>query len=382
MTRLHDPPSSLAPTEKARIGRQEAVRSLLDRAGIDALLVSRECDIRYLTGFCGHDSYLILHGDGAACISDNRYEEQLNPLRESGVADVIMGIRHRLPAAVAELCAAQSIRRLGVQASHMTIAGRGALQDALPSTRVIDTSNLVESRRIRKDEHEVKAIEKAIGVNEAALRALLADLRLGMTEREIGARIEYEMKKRGADTIGFNPIIAVGAHGSLPHYEVGDTALGDNTSLLIDWGCGVGGYNADLTRTFGIGAVPAKIREIYQIVLDAQLAAIAAAAPGKTCASIDAVARDHITKHGYGEHFGHGLGHGLGLLVHEAPFFNSLQTDVLLEPGMVMTVEPGIYLPGVGGVRIEDDIVITERGCRVLSSFPKTLDSATLRPAG
>ncbi|MCA9784851.1 MAG: M24 family metallopeptidase, partial [Candidatus Cloacimonetes bacterium] len=150
--------------------------------------------------------------------------------------------------------------------------------------------------------------------------------------------------------------------------------------VLFDWGATVAGYNSDMTRTVGLGRLPEKIREIYAIVLDAQLAAIDAIAPGLTCASIDAVARHVITRAGYGEYFGHGLGHGLGLEVHEGPYFNNLSTDIRLEPGMVMTVEPGIYLPGDGGVRIEDDIVVTESGCRLLSDYSKRLDEAIIDP--
>ena len=153
-------------------------------------------------------------------------------------------------------------------------------------------------------------------------------------------------------------------------------------TLLIDWGAVVDGYCSDMTRTFGVGTLPEKVRELYDVVLDAQLSAIDACAPGRVCAEIDALARGIIERAGYGEHFGHGLGHGLGLDIHEDPYFNDLETEVVLEPGMVMTVEPGIYLPGVGGVRIEDDVLITDVGCRVLTDFPKDPDAAVIDAAG
>ncbi|MGI9015127.1 MAG: M24 family metallopeptidase [Phycisphaerales bacterium] len=370
--------SSSCPLTDARTLRLARLVALLPDAGVDALLVTRECDIRYFTGFCGHDSFLLITGNSATVISDNRYDEQLNPVRSSGAADVVIGMRHRLPESLPALCTTAGVRRIGVQSQAITLAMANAVRSALKNASVVETGALVESLRMCKDAVEIAAIEHAITINEAAMKATLAAFKPGMRERDLGALLEFEIKKAGGDAIGFSPIVAAGAHGSLPHYEVGDTVIAKGESLLLDWGAGAAGYNSDLTRTFGVGSMPAKIREIYQIVLDAQLAAIAAAAPGRICAEIDAVARDHITKAGYGEHFGHGLGHGMGLLVHEAPFFNTLQTDVALEPGMVMTVEPGIYLPGIGGVRIEDDIVITDDGCRVLSHYPKGLEHAIL----
>ena len=166
---------------------------------------------------------------------------------------------------------------------------------------------------------------------------------------------------------------------SVIHHQTGTVTIGQGV-LLVDWGAVADGYCSDMTRTFGLGGLPAKISEIYQIVLDAQLAAIEACRPGKACIEIDSIARDLITTAGYGERFGHGLGHGLGLNVHEAPYFSRHAADAILEPGMVMTVEPGIYLPGVGGVRIEDDVLITDAGCRVLTDYPKDLDSIMLEP--
>ena len=246
---------------------------------------------------------------------------------------------------------------------------------------MVESAGLVGRLRQRKDESEIAAIEKAIRINEEALRATLPQITVGMTERELSAVLEYEMKRRGGDGAGFTPIIAAGPHGALPHYETSDAVIENESPLLIDWGTAVGGYQSDLTRTFAINEMPDAITKIYPIVLEAQQAAIDAIRPGTSCASIDKVARDVITESGYGEYFGHGLGHGLGKEVHEGPYFNNLEEQTLLEPGHVMTVEPGIYIPGVGGVRIEDDIVVTESGCRVLSSFPKAFSDATLRLA-
>ena len=185
------------------------------------------------------------------------------------------------------------------------------------------------------------------------------------------------MKTRGAERSSFDPIVASGPSSSVIHYSTSAAPLGPGV-LLSDWGALAGGYCSDMTRTFCLGPVPAKVREIYEIVLEAHCAAIDACAPGRTCAEIDAVAREIITRAGYGEQFGHGLGHGLGMQVHETPYFNDLETETRLEPGMVMTVEPGIYVPGVGGVRIEDDVLITDTGARSLCHRAKDVDSMVI----
>jgi len=379
MTRTTLQPTALVNDwDTAYRRRQDALRRQLDPIGIDALIVTRDCDIRYFTGFCGHDSLLVIRGGGAACISDSRYDEALDSLRDSGVAEVVIGVRHRLHESLPALLQRHRLRRIGIQADHLPVARKAVFESHLRGAQLVDTEGLVGSLRMRKDALEIDAIARAISVNEAALEAALPQMFEGMTERDLGALIEYEMKKRGATAPSFLPIIATGAHGSLPHYETGDAEIENNSTLLVDWGATVNSYQSDLTRTFGIGSIPARIREVYRIVLDAQLAAIHAIRPGKVCAEIDAVAREVITRAGYGEQFQHGLGHGLGLETHEPPYFNNLQTDVVLEPGIVMTVEPGVYLPGVGGVRIEDDIVVTDKGCRVLSSFRKNIDSAVV----
>lgn len=360
--------------------RQERLRRSFSQAEIDALLVSTEKDIRYLTGFIGHDSLLLIHADGAAIISDARYDEFLNPWRDAGaeaLGKVVMGTRHRLEETVRSLCEASRLKRLGVQAEHMTLLRKTKLSAALSGASLVETTGLVATLRMKKDAMEVATIRRAIGIQQDALAAVLDELELGMSETQFCAALEFEMKSRGASGPSFDAIIGAGANSSVPHHLTGQTTIREGV-LLVDWGAAVDGYHADLTRTFGVGSMPAKIREIYAIVLEAQLAAIDAIAPGKVCAEIDAVARKIISDAGYGEQFGHGLGHGLGMDTHEPPFFNSLQTDVVLEPGMVMTVEPGIYLPGVGGVRIEDDVLVAEGGAEVLSDWPKDIERAML----
>jgi Xaa-Pro aminopeptidase len=358
--------------QDACLARLDRVRDAIVAAEIDALLVSNEIDIRYLTGFVGHDSLLVVFTDGAATISDTRYDEFLDPWRGSDLTEVFMGTRHRLPATLADLCEKAGVSRLGIQAEHVTLQQRAAFAEAVGEQAIVETSGILRLLRMRKDELEIQAIRRAVDIQQRALDAALERLEAGMTELQFCATLEYEMKMRGAFGPSFDPIIATGANSSVIHYMTGDAPIQPGV-LLIDWGAKVDGYSSDMTRTIGIGHMPEKIQDIYRIVLDAQLAAIDACAPGRFCAEIDAVARTIITDAGYGEYFSHGLGHGLGMDTHESPYFNSLQTDIVLEPGMVMTVEPGIYLPGIGGVRIEDDVLITESGSEVLGNWPKEL---------
>ncbi len=364
--------------------RVQRLQQAMAAKQVDALLISAEKDIHYLTGFVGHESLAMLtRADGGAIITDSRYDEYLQPWRDARVgglgaaAEVVIGVRHRLYDTVRELCQKGGIKHLGVQADHITVAGRAAVADKLGADRIVDTNALVALLRMRKDAVEIAAIEKAIVIAQDSIAAAFDRLEPAMTENQFSAVLEYEMKWRGASGSAFTPIIGAGRNSSIIHHTTGHTPIRGGV-LLVDWGCIIDGYNSDLTRTFGIGEMPAKLREVYRVVLDAQLAAIDAIKPGKTGSEIDAVARKVITDAGYGQYFGHGLGHGLGIDVHEGPYFNNLATDTKMEPGVVMTVEPGVYIPGLGGVRVEDDILVTDGGCRVLSSYPKDPDSAIL----
>lgn len=360
-------------------GRLNRLRDAITKAGVDGLVVTNEKDIRYLTDFVGHDSLLLVTSDAAAIISDPRYDEFLDPWRNVGVADIVMGVRHRLNNSVRELCSRRSIKTLGVQGEYVSIAQLAGFESSLAGVTIKPIAGVVGALRMIKDDIELRAIERAIDIQQQALAAALDELHLGMTELEFSGLLDYHMKSRSATSESFEPIIGAGANSSIIHHATSTAKITEGV-LLVDWGAMFGGYCGDLTRTFGIGSMPAKLREVYAIVLEAQLAAIDAIAPGKVCAEIDAVARKVITDAGYGEQFGHGLGHGLGMDVHESPYFNNLATDTVLVPGMVMTVEPGVYLPGVGGVRIEDDIVVTSDGCRVMSNVPKDLNSAVIQP--
>lgn len=344
-------------------------------AGLGWTLITNPLDVAYLTGFLGGDSYLLLGPSVQTVISDFRYEEELAPVRALASIHIRTGA---IAGAVGEVFAALNVDRCAVQPEHLTLAQRDAIARAAGPRELVPVPRLTQDLRVIKDESEVRLIRQAIRIQEAALLALLPTLRPGQTEEEVAARLECEMKSRGSREPGFNSIIAARAKGSLPHYHPGRITLAANQPLLIDWGATYRGYHGDMTRTFALGRWPAKVREVYEIVLEAHERAAQALAPGVSSRDVDAAARRHITDAGYGDRFGHGLGHGLGLQGHDEPSLSHIAPPVELKPGMVVTIEPGIYLPGIGGVRIEDDYLITPTGRENLCSLPKDLAWATL----
>jgi Xaa-Pro aminopeptidase len=283
-------------------------------------------------------------------------------------------------AALVQMLKDAGVARLGIQGEVMTVGELRGLEHSLEGTGAViaETRGLVGQLRVRKDAAEIATIRKAIQIQQAALKAVLPTIKPGQTELEIAARLEAEMKMRGASSPAFETIVAAQANGSLPHYRPHAIKLRKNQPLLIDWGAVYRGYRGDMTRTFALGKWPAQIAEVYKIVLDAHAMAAAALRAGATTKAVDAIARDHIAKHGYGDRFGHGLGHGLGLHTHEDPRLSHMAAETTLEAGMVVTIEPGIYIPGLGGVRIEDDYVVTEKGSENLCSLPKDIKWATL----
>jgi Xaa-Pro aminopeptidase len=354
--------------------RVARLRRAIRRGGFDGLLISNPNDIRYLTGFSGEASAMVVTGRGGVIISDFRFQEELRPLRSRFEVVIRKGAMLEAQAAVVKRL---KPRRLAVQAESLSAQQRGELAAAVGARRVRDSVGLVAGLRLKKDSSEIAAIERAASIQQEAMRAVRTSVRAGQTEREIAARLEYEMAVRGAEGTSFQTIVAAGANGSKPHYRAGPAKTVMGRTLLIDWGARFDGYCSDMTRVFALGSWPRKLREVYEVVLGAQMAAMEAARPGMTASELDGVARGIIAKAGYGREFGHGLGHGIGLDIHESPrLFTS--TTTALEPGMVITIEPGVYLPGVGGVRIEDDILITDRGARSLCSLPKDLKWATL----
>lgn len=362
-------------------GRLRRLAGMLTAEKLDVLLVTNPLDVAYLTGFLGGDSYLFIPNDKSkpVLVSDFRYQEELQP--HAHLVQIVIRKRSMSEAVIDELSRGK-VGRLGIQGDHMTVAEMnglsGAIRKAGVKTVLEPVTGLVSKMRAIKDETEIKLIRKAVKIQEKALEEIIRKIKPGKTELEVAGRLEAEMKALGSREPGFQSIVATGANGSLPHYRPHDVKIAKNDALLIDWGAVYQGYHSDMTRVFALGKWPKKIKEIYTIVLDAQEAAAAALAPGKSTADIDAIARNHIKKVGYGDYFGHGLGHGIGFNGHEEPRLTNMLSGSILQPGHVVTIEPGIYLPGIGGVRIEDDYVITEKGAENLCSLPKDLDWATI----
>jgi Xaa-Pro aminopeptidase len=385
-------------------GRLKAVRTELRERSADAALITSPHDQFYLTGFTGEDGAVLVTGRAAWLLTDGRFKEQARreapwakvSIRKVGLAEAagklagkLMRGAHPMQGIAGKLVrsarptrlesrprAAVPQGRLLVQPEVMTLEMASGLRKHLPkSTRLVRARALVGKMRLSKDRTEIDKIRAAIRVGEKAFEVLRRKVRPGMTESEVAALIEYEMHRRGASGPCFPTIAAVDANAALPHYRPAEIRVPKNGLLLVDWGAMVDGYCGDLTRVLLIGTIRPRIRKLYQAVLDAQLTGIAAIRPGVPCREVDLAARKVLDKVGLGKYFAHGLGHGLGLEVHEGPRLSAASRD-RLEPGMVVTVEPGVYLPGVAGIRIEDDVVVTETGCEVLSRLPKQLEWA------
>ena len=362
--------SSITPAVHA--ARRRKLRTAMRKHKLDGLLVTSFTNVTYLTGFTGDDSYLLVTLDDETLVTDPRYSTQLGEecpglkleVREPGVL--------MLPGAIALIEDAR-IERLGVEAGSLTVDLYHGLIDQLANAEVIPTAGCVEELRLVKDKHEIADTRVACDQARRTFDVVRALLQPTMTEREVAAELEYQARRFGAYSLSFPPIVAVGPRAALPHATPGSPTIGSHDFTLIDWGSHTGLYMSDLTRVLVVGKISPKLRKIYGVVLKAQLAAIDAIRPGRTCHEVDNVARRIITKAGFGKQFGHGLGHGLGLEIHEAPRLAKNQ-ELELKPGMIVTVEPGIYLPGWGGVRIEDDVLVTRNGCEVLSDVPKELD--------
>jgi Xaa-Pro aminopeptidase len=356
--------------------RRDRLRKAFKKAGIDALLVTDFTNVTYLTGFTGDDSYLLVRRDGETVLSDPRYIVQLGEecpgvdlhIRPPGVT---------MLQSIVRVVRASQIGRLGIEGDSMTVGLRDRIADRLAKVEIAATSGLVEQLRQIKDTEEVARIRRAVWQAEKAFAVLRSTLRPEMTEKEAADELEHQFRLFGAKNASFPSIVAVGPRAALPHATPTRTRIGEDDFVLVDWGVNEGLYCSDLTRVLVTGKISPKFERIYRVVLEAQTRAIAAIRPGVVAQDVDNVARAYITKAGFGRRFRHGLGHGLGLLVHEGPRL-AVKNQTILRPGMVVTVEPGIYLPGWGGVRIEDDVLVTRSGHEVLTSVPKRLEDTVV----
>ncbi len=340
-------------------------RELAERE-LDAYLVVNRNDQYWLTGFTGEDGAVLVTQREVVLLTDGRFDE--NADREAPWATKVLRAK-RTPEVTAREIRRRRLKRIGIDPYHMDVATHAALSKELRPARLVSVSRLIGTMRLTKSAEEVARIREALRVAEAGFKELVRSVRPGQTESEIAARLVYEMQRRGASSPAFEPIVAAGENGSLPHYTAGARKWTRKDALLVDWGARCGWYVSDLTRTILPSSIPRELGRIYSVVREAHERAVAAVRPGAKASEVDRVARDVISRAGYGERFNHALGHGIGLDVHEAPRLGKESADVL-KPGMVVTIEPGVYVPGFGGVRIEDDVLVTESGHEVLSSLP------------
>lgn len=354
----------------SRAGR---VRAGFAEAEIDALVVTRLPNVRYLTGFTGSAGTVALTPDAIVLVTDGRYAQQARgQLATAGVdGEVVVGAtadeqRAALAAAVA------GCTRLGLEAHGVTWAQQREYAACFDGHDLVPTEDLVERRRRVKEPAEVARIRAACAIADDALAELLPTLADGPTEREFALALEVGMRRRGAAKVSFDPIVAAGPNGALPHARPSSRPIGRCELVVIDFGCVVDGYCSDMTRTVSVGDPGPEATRIWETVLASQRAGRAAVAPGVECAAVDAASRAVIDAAGLGAAFVHGTGHGVGLEIHEAPRVARTATGTLAA-GHVVTVEPGVYLPGVGGVRIEDTLAVTTDGAEALTEFPKQL---------
>ncbi len=358
--------------------REQLVKSLqVDE--VDALLVTNATNVRYLTGFTGEDSALLVLKDKvrALIVSDGRFTTQLTQ-ECPDLEALIRPVDQTQPEVIAETVARLSVRRLGFEAASLSVADCEALRGKLSGVEMLGLANRVEALREIKDDDEIAAIREAIAYAERAFTMLRAGLRLGESEKDVADALEGYLRRTGASSASFPPIVAVGRRAALPHARpTAETRLGDDDFVLIDWGATGRPYKSDLTRVLVTGKVTPKFEKVYRTVLAAQERGIAAIRPGALARDVDAEARSVIEEAGFGPFFNHGLGHGLGMDIHEAPRLRK-GVETPLKAGMVITVEPGIYLPDWGGVRIEDDILVTPDGSEVLTRLPRDLETLCL----
>jgi Xaa-Pro aminopeptidase len=367
-------------SERPRLTR---LRQAMAEAGCPAILVSQPESRRYLSGYGAKDlpprdsaGYLLITDERQLLLTDPRTEEQAAveaPDFERRIAGPTARMRDVLRDAVVEL----RLARIGFEANHLPYAMWESFNEALDGVaRLEPAPSLIDRIRMVKDPDELAGLKAAIALNDAAFAHLARGLAVGQTEAELAWEMERFVRTNGGEGLAFDPITVGGPNTAVPHAVPSDRPIRDDELVLFDIGSKVRGYCSDMTRTFCVESAPPQLGEVWHVVRDAQLTAKDAVRPGMTGAEVDAIARKLIERAGYGDAFIHGLGHGIGLEVHEPPWITSTRGNDVLTPGMVFTIEPGIYLQGIGGVRIEDIVLLTEGGAEVLSASPKKLQLA------
>lgn len=340
----------------------------MKKRGIDALLVTSPYNLRYISNFTGTTGLSLITLDKAYFVTDFRYTEQV---ATQAVGFEIVTNVGPIFNEVARLVDENRIEKLGFEQDFVTFSTFELLEQII-SGELIPITGLIEELREVKSKMEIETIKKACSISDSAFKYILGEIKPGMTEIEVANQLDFHMRGLGATGVSFETIVASGIRSAMPHGVASHKKIETGDFVTMDFGCYYEGYVSDMTRTIAVGEPSEKLKEIYAITLEAQLKVNDAAKPGMTGVQLDAIARDHIAKYGYGEAFGHSTGHGIGLEIHEGPNVSRL-AEKRFVTGNVITNEPGIYLPGIGGVRIEDDLVITENGNEVITHSPKEL---------
>ncbi|QMT18825.1 aminopeptidase P family protein [Planococcus maritimus] len=344
------------------------LREQMQKRELDSLLVTNPYNLRFITGFTGTAGLALITPNDAWFITDFRYTEQAGEqVKEFKVVQAQKGLLDE----VARIVQEATVERLAFEQDYMTFATYSQYQEKLTAT-LEPVSGLIEQLRMVKAPEEIDVLKAAAKIADDAFEHICTYIKPGMTELQVSNELEFFMREQGATSSSFDIIVASGLRSALPHGVASDKKIEQGDLITLDFGALYQGYVSDITRTVAVGEPSDKLKEIYKIVLDSQVLALEKIKPGMTGIEADAIARDYIKSKGYGEAFGHSTGHGIGLEVHEGPGL-SFRSETVLEPGMAVTVEPGIYLPGIGGVRIEDDILITETGNERLTHSSKEL---------
>jgi Xaa-Pro aminopeptidase len=347
--------------------RLAKLRQTLVENNLDAIVISQPENCRYLSSFTGARGVLFLSPERAMLAVPFVYLEQA---RKQAPAFEVVRFQREFAEVWPDLVAEVNARRVAFESAHLTVAEHGKLAARAEDVELVPTEGIVGGFRAIKDRGELDIIRKTVALADAAFAHIVEFIEPGMTEREVAWELEVYMRTHGAEKVAFDLIVGAGPNGALPHHEVSERGIGAGEPIVIDLGARVAGYHSDLTRTICLGQPNERFTEIYDLVLRAQLAAEAAIREGIVAGEADNAARKIIAEAGYGEQYGHGLGHGVGLAVHEDPFIRQGAEEVL-EPGMVFTVEPGIYLPDWGGVRLEDMVLVRQDGVELLSRASK-----------
>jgi len=350
-------------------GRLERLRKALAEQGLDALITENKENRFYISGFTGSTGWAIITRDEAVFVTDFRYIDQATV--EAPAFQVVDNERKALEA-IGQQLQKLGVKRLAIEKNHISVGTYESWKEAFSNVELVPTSGLIENLRIYKDASELDIIKQAVKIADEAFAHVLNFIRPGVREMDVALELEFFMRKQGATGVGFETIVASGARGALPHGRASEKVIQAGEMVTLDFGAAYKGYNSDITRTVSVGEPSDKMREIYEIVLRAQLNCVNNIKPGMTGKEGDALTRDIIAAAGYGAAYGHSTGHGLGVEVHEQPNLSAVSHTVL-QPGMLVTVEPGIYITDLGGVRIEDDVLITENGCEILTQSTKEL---------